>query len=62
MVQKLGLTEVASVGDSFDPNCHEAVMHVEDEEFGENVIADVLQKGFKIGDTVIRPAMVKVAN
>ena len=41
---------------------HEAVMHVEDETLGENVIADVLQKGYKIGDTVIRAAMVKVAN
>lgn len=59
---KLGITEVAQVGDTFDPNCHEAVMHIEDESLGENVIAQVLQKGFKIGDTVIRPAMVTVAN
>lgn len=59
---KLGLVELAKVGDSFDPNCHEAVMHIEDGDLGENVIAEVLQKGFKIGDTVIRPAMVKVAN
>ena len=59
---KLGIVELAQVGDNFDPNCHEAVMHVEDESFGENVIAEVLQKGYKIGDTVIRPAMVKVAN
>ena len=59
---KLGITEVAKVGDVFDPNCHEAVMHIEDENLGENVIAAVLQKGFKIGDTVIRPAMVSVAN
>ena len=58
----LGIKEVAQVGDSFDPNCHEAVMHVEDENLGENVIAQVLQKGYKIGDTVIRPAMVSVAN
>lgn len=58
----LGISEVARVGDAFDPNCHEAVMHIEDEEFGENVIAEILQKGYKIGDTVIRPAMVKVAN
>lgn len=60
--EKLGIAEVAQVGDSFDPNCHEAVMHIEDEALGENVIAEVLQKGYKIGDTVIRPAMVKVAN
>ncbi len=60
--EKLGITEVAQVGDTFDPNCHEAVMHIEDESLGENVIAQVLQKGYKIGDTVIRPAMVSVAN
>ena len=59
---KLGILELAQVGDSFDPNCHEAVMHIEDENFGENTIAEVLQKGYKIGDTVIRPAIVKVAN
>lgn len=58
----LKITETASAGDSFDPNIHEAVMHIEDEALGENVIAEVLQKGYKIGDTVIRPAMVKVAN
>ena len=60
--EKLGIAELAQVGDSFDPNCHEAVMHIEDETLGETVIAEVLQKGYKIGDTVIRPAMVKVAN
>ena len=60
--EKLGISELAQVGDTFDPNCHEAVMHIEDETLGENVIAEVLQKGYKIGDTVIRPAMVKVAN
>ena len=59
---KIGITEIAQVGDTFDPNCHEAVMHIDDENFGENVIAEVLQKGYKIGDTIIRPAMVKVAN
>lgn len=60
--ERLGIAEVAKVGDTFDPNLHDAVMHIEDETLGENVIAEVLQKGFKIGDTVIRPAMVKVAN
>lgn len=60
--ERLGIEEVAKVGDGFDPNFHDAVMHIEDETLGENVIAEVLQKGFKIGDTVIRPAMVKVAN
>lgn len=58
----LGIEEIAKAGDQFDPNFHEAVMHIEDETLGENIIADVLQKGYKIGDTVIRAAMVKVAN
>ena len=58
----LGIEEIAKAGDQFDPNFHEAVMHIEDETLGENTIADVLQKGYKIGDTVIRAAMVKVAN
>ena len=62
IASNLGIEEIAKSGDQFDPNFHEAVMHVEDENFGENVIADVLQKGYKIGDTVIRAAMVKVAN
>ncbi len=58
----LGIVEIAKVGDTFNPELHEAVMHIEDETLGENVIAEVLQKGYKIGDTVIRAAMVKVAN
>ena len=58
----MNIEEIAKPGDQFDPNFHEAVMHVEDEAFGENVIVDVLQKGYKFGDTVIRAAMVKVAN
>ena len=60
--ENLGLTEIAAVGDTFNPELHEAVMHIDDEALGENVIAQVLQKGYKIGDTVIRPAMVSVAN
>lgn len=62
IASNLGIAEVAQVGDTFNPEMHEAVMHIEDETLGENVIADVLQKGYKIGDTVIRAAMVKVAN
>ena len=50
------------MGDPFDPNLHNAVMHVENEELGENVISQVFQKGFKIGDKVVRFAMVQVAN
>ncbi|MEE1026723.1 MAG: nucleotide exchange factor GrpE, partial [Acutalibacteraceae bacterium] len=61
-VKDLGLQEIGAVGDTFDPNLHEAVMHIEDENFGENTICNVLQKGYKFGDTVIRPAMVQVAN
>ena len=52
----------ASAGTAFDPNFHNAVMHVEDESLGESVIAEVFQQGFRIGDKVIRHAMVKVAN
>ena len=58
----LGIEEIGAAGDKFDPNLHEAVMHIEDEAFGENEIAEVLQKGYRLGDTVIRAAMVKVAN
>ena len=61
-VAELGLVEIGAVGDDFDPNLHEAVMHIEDENFGENKICNVLQKGYKFGDIVIRPAMVQVAN
>ena len=52
----------AAAGTAFDPNFHNAVMHVEDETLGENVIAETFQQGFQIGDKVIRHAMVKVAN
>ena len=58
----LGVEEFGAAGDPFDPNAHNAVMHVENEELGENVIAQVFQKGFKIGEKVIRHAVVQVAN
>ena len=58
----LGVEEFGQTGDAFDPNAHNAVMHVENEELGENVIAQVFQKGFRIGDKVIRHAVVQVAN
>ncbi len=61
-VTDLGLIAIGEVGETFDPQLHEAVMHIEDENLGENVISNVLQKGYKFGDTVIRPAMVQVAN
>ncbi len=60
--ESIGITPLAKQGDTFDPSLHDAVMHVEDENFGDNVVAEVLQQGYKIGETVIRPAMVKVAN
>lgn len=59
---QLGITPIGEVGEAFDPTVHEAVMHIEDEALGENVIAQVLQKGYKLGDAVIRTAMVQVAN
>ena len=49
-------------GEEFDPNFHNAVMHEENEELGENIVSEVFQKGAKMGDRVVRPAMVKVAN
>ena len=58
----LGVEIFGNVGDAFDPNLHNAVMHIENEELGENTIAAVFQKGFKIGDKVVRFAMVQVAN
>ncbi|MDO5546487.1 MAG: nucleotide exchange factor GrpE [Eubacteriales bacterium] len=58
----LGVEVFGEVGDSFDPNLHNAVMHTEDESLGENTIAQVFQKGFKIGEKVVRFAMVQVAN
>ena len=59
---KKGVEIFGNVGDSFDPNLHNAVMHIENEELGENTIATVFQKGFKIGEKVVRFAMVQVAN
>ena len=61
-LEKLGVTPVESLGQTFDPALHNAVMHVDDEQKGENEIVEVFQQGFKLGDKVIRFAMVKVAN
>ena len=58
----LGVTPIEAVGEEFDPNYHNAVMHVEDEELGENVVAEEFQKGYMYRDTVIRHSTVKVAN
>ena len=61
-LEKLGVKEIECLGEKFDPAMHNAVMHVDDEEKGENEIVEVFQKGFKLGEKVIRFAMVKVAN
>lgn len=62
IIDKLSIEPYAERGDAFDPNIHNAVMHIEDEKLSENVIAQVLSKGYKIGDKVIRLASVTVAN
>ena len=59
---KLGITEIPALGEQFDPNLHNAVMHIDSEELGENVISQVFQAGFRCGEKVIRFAMVQVAN
>ena len=62
ILNSLGVEIFGAPGDPFDPNLHNAVMHTEDDSLGENVLAQVFQKGFKIGDKVVRFAMVQVAN
>ena len=62
VMEKLGVKAFGAAGEAFDPTLHNAVMHCEDESLGENVIAEVFQKGFIVGEKVIRFAMVKVAN
>ena len=62
VLEKLGVEEIPAQGQPFDPNLHNAVMHMEDEAFGENMVAEVFQAGFKLGEKVIRHALVKVAN
>lgn len=60
--EKLGISEVGKVGEKFDPNLHNAVMHVDDDSFGEGEIVEVFQKGYKKGNKIIRFAVVKTAN
>ena len=60
--EKLGVEEFGKVGETFDPNIHNAVFHVDDEAFGEGEIIEVFQKGYKKGNHIIRFAMVKTAN
>ena len=62
VIKKLGVEEIEALGKEFDPNLHNAVSQVEDESFGESTVSQVYQKGYKLGDKVIRCAMVVVAN
>ena len=62
VLEKLGITEIEALGQTFDPARHNAVMHIDDENFAENTVAEVFQKGYQMGDKVVRFAMVKVAN
>lgn len=62
VLEKLGVTEIPALGQPFDPGKHNAVMHIDDENFGENIVAEVFQKGYQMGEKVVRFAMVKVAN
>lgn len=62
VMEKQNIKQVNPVGEPFDPELHNAVMHVEDENLGEGVVVEVLQKGYMVGERVVRHAMVKVAN
>ncbi|MCD7730873.1 MAG: nucleotide exchange factor GrpE [Oscillospiraceae bacterium] len=62
ILAKLGVTEIESLNQVFDPKVHHAVSQIEDENFGENTVCQVFQKGYKLGDKIIRCAMVAVAN
>lgn len=62
MLEDVGVTSIEAVGRPFDPNYHNAVMHIEDESLGENVVAEEFQKGYLYRDNVVRHSMVKVAN
>lgn len=61
-LEEAGVKQIEAVGQEFDPNLHNAVMHVEDESLGENIVAEELQKGYIYRETVVRHSMVKVAN
>lgn len=62
VLEKLGVTRIEAQGQPFDPQKHDAVMHIEDENVGENTVVEVLQQGYQLGDKILRFAMVKVAN
>lgn len=62
LLSTINVEEISAVGEQFNPSVHNAVMHIDDEQYGENEIIEQLQKGYKYKDKVIRPSMVKVAN
>ncbi len=62
VLEEAGVTAIEAVGQEFDPNLHNAVMHIDDEEVGENIVVEEFQKGYKYRDSVVRHSMVKVAN
>ena len=62
VLKSVGVEEIPAVGEKFDPNFHNAVMHIENENYGENEVVEEFQKGYKIGDRIVRYSMVKVAN
>ena len=62
VLTKLGMEEIPALGEKFDPNCHNAVMHVDDDSVEDNTIVEVFQTGFRAGDKIVRFSMVKVAN
>jgi molecular chaperone GrpE len=62
IMNSLGVTEIPTVNEPFNPEVHDAVMHIESEEYGEQVVVEELRKGYRRGDRIIRHAMVKVAN
>ena len=61
-MEKMGVAEIPALGEKFDPNVHNAVMHVDDDTLGENEVVEVFMKGYAKGDKVLRHSMVKVAN
>lgn len=61
-LEQLGVATIEAVGQPFDANLHNAVMHIEDEAYGESIVVEEFEKGFKIGDKILRYSMVKVAN
>lgn len=61
-LKNIGVEQISAVGEKFNPNLHNAVMHIEDENYGESEIVEEFQKGYKIGDRIVRYSMVKVAN